>query len=44
MKWISIDEIEKYNIKPSFLKDRIKEIVASDKVLHIVSTVDRTSK
>lgn len=41
MKWIPIDEIGEYNIKPSFLKDKIKDIVNSTSVLHIVTEVDR---
>lgn len=41
MHWIPIDEIGKYNIKPSFLKDRINEIINSSSVLHIVTEVDR---
>ncbi len=40
LKWIPIDEIENYNIKPSFLKDRIKEIINGNSVIHIVSDVD----
>ncbi len=41
MHWIPINEIGKYNIKPSFLKDRINEIINSSSVLHIVTEVDR---
>jgi len=44
MKWIPVDEIDKYNIKPSFLKERLREIIESSQTLHIISTVDRTSK
>ena len=39
--WIPINEINKYNIKPSFLKDRIKEIIEGEGVLHIVTDVDK---
>lgn len=42
MKWIPLDEIGQYNIKPSFLKERLTEIVNSDKILHIVTDLDRT--
>lgn len=41
MHWILIDEIEKYNIKPSFLKEKIKDILNSKSVLHIVTEADR---
>ncbi len=41
MHWILIDEIEKYNIKPSFLKEKIKDILNSRSVLHIVTEADR---
>lgn len=41
MEWIPLDDIDRYNIKPSFLKERLKEIIDSDKVLHIISTADR---
>lgn len=41
MKWIPLDEIKNYNIKPSFLKKRLAEIVSGDGVLHIVSDIDR---
>lgn len=44
MVWIPIEDIESYNVKPSFLKERLKEIVKSDKVLHIVTDVDRNVK
>lgn len=44
MKWIPIEEIDQYNIKPSFLKKRLKEIINSDKVLHFISDADRTDK
>ena len=44
MKWIPLEDIEQYNIKPSFLKERLKEIINSDKVLHIVSEADRAYK
>ena len=39
--WIPIDKIEQYNIKPSFLRERIKEIINGDSVLHIVTDADR---
>ena len=39
--WIPTDKIEQYNIKPSFLRERIKEIINGDSVLHIVTDADR---
>lgn len=42
MKWIPIDEIHRYNVKPSFLRERLQEILNSDQILHITSTADRT--
>lgn len=44
MKWIPLEDIDKYNVKPSFLKNRLCEIVSSDKILHITSDADRTRK
>lgn len=41
LKWIPIDKIDEYNIKPSFLKEKIKEIIESNTILHIVSDKDR---
>ncbi len=43
MKWIPLEEIDRYNIKPSFLKERLSEIVSSDKLLHIITDKDRLS-
>jgi ADP-ribose pyrophosphatase YjhB (NUDIX family) len=34
--WIPVDSIGEYNVKPSFLKDRLKDILQSKTVLHIV--------
>jgi ADP-ribose pyrophosphatase YjhB (NUDIX family) len=36
IKWIPIEQIKDYNIKPAFIKDRINEIVNGKSVLHIV--------
>lgn len=41
MVWIPIDEIEKYNIKPSFLKAKIKEVVNGNGIVHMVTDADR---
>lgn len=39
--WIPIDDIEQYNIKPSFLKNRMREIAGGTGILHIVTEADR---
>ena len=39
--WIPMDSIDKYNIKPAFLKNRINEIIESKNILHIVTDIDR---
>lgn len=41
MTWIPIDKINSFNIKPSFLKKRINEIIESKNILHIVTDVDK---
>lgn len=41
MHWVPIDEIEKVNIKPAFLKDRIEEIINGNSVIHVVCDEDR---
>lgn len=44
MVWIPIKDIKNYNIRPSFLKDHIEEIIHSDKVLHFITEADRDEK
>lgn len=39
--WLPIDRIGEYNVKPSFLKDKLKEIVSGNAMIHIVTDVDR---
>ena len=41
LHWVPIDEIKNTNIKPSFLKDRIGEIISTKNIIHIVSEIDR---
>lgn len=41
LKWIPISEIQNYDVKPSFLKDRIGDIVGGNSVVHIVTELDR---
>ncbi|MGN0695759.1 MAG: NUDIX hydrolase [Oscillospiraceae bacterium] len=39
--WLPIDEIEQNEIKPSFIKKHIKEIIGEEKTLHIIQETDR---
>ena len=39
--WIPIDEVEKSNIKPGFIPERIHEILNTDSVIHIIEERDR---
>lgn len=41
MTWIPIEEFKSTNIKPAFLRDRIKEIIESKEILHIVTAQDK---
>lgn len=41
MTWIPIEEFKSTNIKPAFLRDRIKEIIESKEILHIVTDQDK---
>lgn len=41
MSWINISDISKYNIKPSFLKNRFEKIIYGTRTLHIVTDIDR---
>ena len=40
--WLSVEEIKKSNIKPSFIPERIDEILATKETLHIIEDRDRT--
>lgn len=42
--WVPIDESSQYNIKPSFLKEKIREIIEGTSLLHIVTDQDREKK
>ena len=37
IKWIPLDELEKFDLKPAFLKTRMKEILETKGVIHIVN-------
>lgn len=39
--WVPIDEIHDSDIKPSFMKQYINEIVIGDKIIHIIWEKDR---
>lgn len=39
--WLTADEIKVSNIKPSFIKERLEEILSARHTVHIVSEVDR---
>lgn len=39
--WVPIDEIPSSDIKPSFMKEYINEIINSDKIIHIIWEKDR---
>lgn len=41
LRWLRVNEIQDYNIKPSFLKDRFEEIVKGKDIIHIVTDADR---
>lgn len=39
--WLTLDDIEKNNIKPAFIKERIREILNSKQTIHILEERDR---
>lgn len=39
--WLPIDKIEQYEIKPTFIKEFIHQILCEDKIIHIVEERDR---
>lgn len=39
--WLNIDQISVSNIKPSFIRERIGEIIKSDRVIHVIEARDR---
>ncbi len=39
--WLPIEQIPKCDIKPSFVKQRIQEILCGNEVLHMVNEIDR---
>ncbi|MBO4927220.1 MAG: NUDIX hydrolase [Clostridiales bacterium] len=41
LAWLPISDIQSYNIKPAFVKERLDEILSSDHVLHILEDRDK---
>ena len=39
--WLPIKDIQNYNVKPAFVKERMAEILSSDHVLHILEDRDK---
>ena len=39
--WLPVKEIQNYNVKPSFLKDRLDEIIHGNSIIHVISEIDR---
>lgn len=39
--WLNVDEIEHAEIKPTFIKERIKVILMNNTTIHIVEERDR---
>ena len=39
--WIPIEEVKNSFIKPSFIPERIDEILSEDKIIHIIEERDR---
>jgi 8-oxo-dGTP pyrophosphatase MutT (NUDIX family) len=37
LEWIPLEDISKYNIKPSIIKERFNEILSCDKPLHLIA-------
>ena len=43
MHWIPIADLQKTNIKPSFLREKLPEILKNKQIIHVVTDVDRKS-
>ncbi len=41
LEWIPVDKISEYDVKPSFLKERMDEILNGKGIVHIVTEADR---
>lgn len=39
--WLPIEQIEQYEIKPTFIKERIHQIISENNIIHIVEERDR---
>lgn len=38
--WLPIEQIEQFEIKPVFIKERIKEIIGGNRIFHIIEDRD----
>ena len=43
LHWIPIADLQKTNIKPSFLRERLPEILNTRQIIHVVTDVDRVN-
>jgi 8-oxo-dGTP pyrophosphatase MutT (NUDIX family) len=39
--WLPIAQISQYNIKPSFIKNHIQEIIHQKHIIHVIEEIDR---
>ena len=39
--WLSLEEISSKNIKPTFIKENISNIISERKIMHIIEERDR---
>lgn len=39
--WLPVEEMERSNIKPAFIKERIKEILSENKTIHVLEERER---
>lgn len=39
--WLPIEQIEQFEIKPVFIKERIKKIISGNRIFHIIEDRDR---
>lgn len=39
--WLPVNEIEKYNIKPTFIKERLSEFLNTKEIIHVIEERDR---
>ena len=44
LHWVPIEDIPTTNIKPSFLRERLPELLKSDHIIHVTTDADRIKK